>query len=100
MRKKGVNSVKRAGKAAIPPDAVMVSPLGVESQSVPLLKLRAGRTKKSRRNPAKTSNALLGVSRIGSLKPPPCGIMFPCRMKPRPNSSVANLMNCWQPQPS
>jgi hypothetical protein len=27
MRKMGVNSVKRAGKSAIPPDEMMVSPL-------------------------------------------------------------------------
>jgi hypothetical protein len=27
MREKGENSVKRAGKAAIPPDEMMISPL-------------------------------------------------------------------------
>jgi hypothetical protein len=27
MRKKGENSVKRAGKSAIPPDEMMISPL-------------------------------------------------------------------------
>jgi hypothetical protein len=27
MRKKGENSVKRAGKSAIPPDKIMISPL-------------------------------------------------------------------------
>jgi hypothetical protein len=27
MRKKGENSVKHAGKAAIPPDKIMISPL-------------------------------------------------------------------------
>jgi hypothetical protein len=27
MREKGENSVKRAGKAAIPPDGMMISPL-------------------------------------------------------------------------
>jgi hypothetical protein len=33
MRKKGENSVKRAGKAAIPPDKTMISRFGVESQT-------------------------------------------------------------------
>jgi hypothetical protein len=67
MRKKGVNSVNRAGKAAIPPDEIMVSSLGVESQSVLLLKLRAGRNEKKPPKPGKTSNALLGYLESGRL---------------------------------
>jgi hypothetical protein len=35
MRKKGENSVKRAGKSAITPDENNDFTLGVESQSVP-----------------------------------------------------------------
>jgi len=33
MQKKGQNSGKCAGNPAIPPDEIMISPLGVESQS-------------------------------------------------------------------
>jgi hypothetical protein len=36
MRKKGENSVKCAGKAAIPPDENNDFTLGVESQTLPL----------------------------------------------------------------
>jgi hypothetical protein len=34
MRMKGEDSAKCAGKSAIPPDEIMISPLGVESQFV------------------------------------------------------------------
>jgi hypothetical protein len=33
MLKKGENSVKCAGKSAIPPDKIMISPFDIESQS-------------------------------------------------------------------